>query len=628
MISTRKSCTSGISKWCMAGSWITFGILRPLGPVSPDLSGSTGIPFVPRPVPWTDASSNSSSSHINVDSSRAVGQGLGVDHADRVLSMQMTPPLEDLPLPATSEEQRVGTHLAAFAPQRQSLLGNCRASCTLGDSHVGAGCLSSCLFPGAKEHRGSMSCHRSFPPEWPSGHLQFKMETQASVRSSIRERECTMSIDIQDAYLRIPMARPIQKYFQFIVIGWVYQFSLAASLWESTKAVRCPQGVNLHVYLDYWLICASSPVQANLVLRVLQQHLGWVIHFSKSDLPPRQQFNFIHMQFSMCTYTVTPLPKMGIKIQNTLDHWRSHTLASPPTSYSSSLGVFPFQWKGIHFSNKKFECPEVTSRQDITMVTLRDLFVPQTFGHVDLYGHPSANGSRSVCDFANRKLPVFASPFLDLGAKYVDAMPVLWDGNGVHPPIIQNATGCTQDSRSWWSVSDFGSSAPDGSIMDAGATQAVSVSSLSNGRASTSQTRSLNAQRSRQDKTLPWLLSGICLSHRLLGMLTFMVTLVPRGQFCFCPIQWWASEAWCQETGSWSDRISVAPTILHPVAGWASCSAAWGLTECLTDRDHSLYRCIQAQMEAQLGSHKLQGMWSRQQASQHINMRWRQCSWV
>ena len=27
--------------------------------------------------------------------------------------------------------------------------------------------------------------------------------------------------------------------------------------------------VNLHVYLDYWLICASSPVQANLVVRVL-----------------------------------------------------------------------------------------------------------------------------------------------------------------------------------------------------------------------------------------------------------------------------------------------------------------------------------------------------------------------
>ena len=113
---------------------------------------------------------------------------------------------------------------------------------------------------------------------------------------------------------------------------------------------------------------------------------------------------------------------------------------------------------------------------------------------------------QSVCDFANRKLPVFATPFLDLGATYVDAMPVLWDGNGVHPPTIQNATGCTQqDSRFWWFVSDFGSSAPDGSIMDAGATQAVSV---------TSQTRSLNAQRSRQDKTLTTLKSTCMVALR------------------------------------------------------------------------------------------------------------------
>ena len=71
-----------------------------------------------------------------------------------------------------------------------------------------------------------------------------------------------------------------------------------------------------------------------------------------------------------------------------------------------------------------------------------------------------------------------------------------------------------QDSRFWWSVSDFGSSAPDGSIMDAGATQAVSVSSLTNGRASTSQTRSLNAQRSRQDKTLTTLKSTCMVALR------------------------------------------------------------------------------------------------------------------
>ena len=36
-------------------------------------------------------------------------------------------------------------------------------------------------------------------------------------------------------------------------------------------------------------------------------------------------------------------------------------------SYWSSLDVFPYHWKGIHFSHKKiYECPEVTSKPDIT----------------------------------------------------------------------------------------------------------------------------------------------------------------------------------------------------------------------------------------------------------------------
>ena len=168
-----------------------------------------------------------------------------------------------------------------------------------------------------------------------NGHLvipQFKMETQASVRSSIRESKWTMSIDIPDAYLHVPMARPAWKYLWFMVNGPVYQFSLAISPWEFTKAARWLQGVKLNVYLDCWLICTSSPVQArthaNLVLRVLQ-HLRWVINFSESDLPPSQLFNFISMQFSMCTYIMASLPQLGSKSRT---RWITgdRTLASPP----------------------------------------------------------------------------------------------------------------------------------------------------------------------------------------------------------------------------------------------------------------------------------------------------------
>ena len=284
---------------------------------------------------------------------------------------------------------------------------------------------------------------------------RFKMETQASVRASIRENEWTVSIDIQDAYLHVPMAKSVRKYLRFMVNGRVYQFTclpfgLATSPREFTKLLRPVvqllrlQGIKLHVYLDDWLIRASSAVQArthaDLVLRVLQ-HLGWVINFSKSDLVPSQQFDFIGMQFNTCAYTVAPLPKMRVKIQNTLDHWRSHPL-----------------------------------------ISARDL-------------------------------------------------------------------------------------------------------------------------------------------HRLLGMLTFMATLVPRGRLRLRPIHWWASEVWCQETGSWSDRISVTPTILHQVAWWASPAVLQGVSLSALETEITLFTDASSHgWGAQLGSRTLQGTWSPQQASQHINL--------
>ena len=109
--------------------------------------------------------------------------------------------------------------------------------------------------------------------------------------------------------------------------------------------------------------------------------------------------------------------------------------------------------------------------------------------------------------------------------------------------------------------------------------------------------------------------------HRLLGMLTFMATLVPRGRLRLRPIQWWASEIWCQETGCWSDRISVTPTILHQVAWWASPAVLQGVSLSALETEITLFTDASSHgWGAQLGSRTLQGTWSPQQASQHINL--------
>ena len=87
------------------------------------------------------------------------------------------------------------------------------------------------------------------------------METQGSVRAAIRSQEWTVSIDIRDAYLRVPMHKAVRKYLRFVVNKQIYQFTclpfgLATSPREFTKLLRPvvallrQRGVRLHVYLD------------------------------------------------------------------------------------------------------------------------------------------------------------------------------------------------------------------------------------------------------------------------------------------------------------------------------------------------------------------------------------------
>ena len=166
----------------------------------------------------------------------------------------------------------------------------------------------------------------------------FKMETQGSIRAAIRSQEWTVSIDIRDAYLNVPMHQAVRKYLCFVVNKKVYQFTclpfgLATSPRKFTKLLRPvvtmlrQWGVKLHVYLDDWLICADTPKQAQLhaqtTIRVLQ-FLSWIINFEKSDLTPSQEFQFIGMQFNTRQFTVAPLPKMRLKVQSVHQHWMTN----------------------------------------------------------------------------------------------------------------------------------------------------------------------------------------------------------------------------------------------------------------------------------------------------------------
>ena len=318
----------------------------------------------------------------------------GLSHRSRPFELAPEGPVHDpskearslasllLPQPSNVDGSQVGAHLADFAPHWRSLLGNCRATGIVEDGvgiafqqrpqlthqsisfrtrnsrHDLQQAVDALLRKGAIEWVTNVKSlgfySRLFLVPKKTGDLRpvidlstlnrhmvvphFKMETQGSIRSAIRRQEWTVSIDIRDAYLHVPMHQAVRKYLRFVVNKEVYQFTclpfgLATSPREFTKLLRPvvsllrQHGVKLHVYLDDWLIWADTLEEAQLhaqtTIKVLQ-FLGWIINFEKSDLTPSQDFLFIGMQFNTRRFTVAPLPKICVKVQSVHQHWMAN----------------------------------------------------------------------------------------------------------------------------------------------------------------------------------------------------------------------------------------------------------------------------------------------------------------
>ena len=177
--------------------------------------------------------------------------------------------LLQLPQPDSVDGSQVGARLADFAPHWQSLLGNCRATGIVEDGvgitfqqrpQLTHQCISfrtwnsrqdlqqavdALLLKGAIERVTNVTSlgyySRLFLVPKKTGDLRtvidlstlnrhmvvphFKTETQGSVRSAIRSQEWTVSIDIRDAYLHVPMHQAVGKYLRFVVNKQVYQFT-------------------------------------------------------------------------------------------------------------------------------------------------------------------------------------------------------------------------------------------------------------------------------------------------------------------------------------------------------------------------------------------------------------------
>ena len=166
----------------------------------------------------------------------------------------------------------------------------------------------------------------------------FQMETAVSIRRSIRPGEWVTSVDLSDAYLHVPLAPSIRKYFRFMVRGQVYQFrvlpfGLCTAPREFTKLLQPvlqelrSTGIRVHAYLDDWAIRSPSETQGNedttTVIQLLVE-LGWLINFPKSELSPRQRFGFVGLFFDTLQGLVAPQQKFQLRMHYILRELKSH----------------------------------------------------------------------------------------------------------------------------------------------------------------------------------------------------------------------------------------------------------------------------------------------------------------
>ena len=87
---------------------------------------------------------------------------------------------------------------------------------------------------------------------------------------------------------------------------------------KEVKLMAIHKGIRIHQYLDDWLVRARSHhlcLQHTQTLVQICQDLGWFVNVEKSELEPKQVFNFVGYQFDLRSGRVRPTPDQWQTLQ-------------------------------------------------------------------------------------------------------------------------------------------------------------------------------------------------------------------------------------------------------------------------------------------------------------------------
>ena len=172
----------------------------------------------------------------------------------------------------------------------------------------------------------------------------FHMETPQSVLRSILQGDWMISLDLQDAYLQVPIHPESRRYLRFTMGGVPYQFRVLCfglmtapqvftRLMAPISAILYRYGIRMLRYLDDWLILAESRttcIQARDRLLHLCEELGLQVNHRKSSLVPSQEMTYLGMQILSVRFVAKPTETRVVNLLNIIEEFLSSP--SPPAA--------------------------------------------------------------------------------------------------------------------------------------------------------------------------------------------------------------------------------------------------------------------------------------------------------
>ena len=161
----------------------------------------------------------------------------------------------------------------------------------------------------------------------------FKMPTLKHVQQLIQHGDYAFSIDLQDAYLHVPIVKHLCHFLHFVWHNVPYQWKvLHFGLSPAPRVFRSltkpflflchRKGLHIVIHLDDILVFICSKwagMRARLFLCSLSVHLGLHINFSKCDLCLSQTFTFLGLCWdTVCMLVSLPPDKLADNQQLTV----------------------------------------------------------------------------------------------------------------------------------------------------------------------------------------------------------------------------------------------------------------------------------------------------------------------